>query len=382
MAGKLAPINADVLDWAVRESGLSRHELAASAKIAEDRLDAILADHEQPLTGEFRSLAKALARPTAFFFLPEPPRTTSAPTSFRYPPDRRGEGSLLFVERSALRSAMRWQKIATWVRSQTGVGPAQLPKYSVGMSPGTTAQLLSEWLDWEIGYQKKATSANAVFKLLRARAEEQGIAVMQFSLGSDACRGFSLTHEDSPVVAVNSAYNIPARIFTLLHELTHLVRGDKALCGDPRNDKVESFCENVAAIFLVPADDLQEYLERWLKTIRVDDVDQVRRVANHYKISLRAAAIRLRQIGRADSHLYDIVNRVAEFGGGGFSPNSEPQTTPVIRVRELGSELPRLLLMARDSGHLSETEVRRHLNVDGAQLNEIRERVSLPYTEA
>lgn len=382
MAGKLAPINPDVLDWAVRESGMSERELSATSKIPMGRLHAILANHEQPMTGEFRALAKALARSTAFFFLPKPPRAQVTRTSFRYPVGRQDEDALHFVERAALRSALRWQKIVAWLRQQDQADHADLPRVNESDGADTVARHLAAWLHWDIGIQKQATSASAVFKILRARVEDRGVVVMQFSLGNDSCRGFSLPHVDSPVVAINSAYNPPARIFTLLHELTHLVRGDSALCGDPKNDTVERFCESSAAIFLVPASDLHEYINKWLKVRLVDDVDQVRRVANHYKISMRAAAIRLRQIGRATTGLYEAVNRIAEFGGGGFNPNAERQTTPVIRVRELGSEIPRLLLSARDAGVLSETEVRRHLDVDGTQLAEIRERVARPHVEA
>ncbi|SES49845.1 protein of unknown function [Streptomyces sp. yr375] len=382
MAGKLAPINPDVLDWAVRESGLTEREIAASSRIPEERLHAILRDHEQPMTGEFKALAKALARSTAFFFLPAPPQKEKSLTSFRYPPGRRNEQSLHFTERSALRSALRWQKIAAWIRQQSAVEPANLPRIGETGSPVNAASVLSSWLQWHVSLQKKTTSSSAVFKMLRERVEDHGVAVMQFSLGSEACRGFSLPHADSPIIAINSAYNPAARIFTLLHELTHLLRGDSALCGDPRDDGIERFCENTAAIFLVPADDLNEYVSKWLKTAYVDDVDQVRRVANYYKISLRAAAIRLKQVGRASATLYDQVNRIGEFGGGGFNPNAERQTTPVIRVRELGHELPRLLFAARDAGSLSEVEVRRHLDVDGSQLSEIHERVTHSPIEA
>ncbi|MEU4980841.1 ImmA/IrrE family metallo-endopeptidase [Streptomyces sp. NPDC021969] len=382
MAGKLAPINTDVLDWAVRESGLTEREIAASSKIPEERLHAILNEHEQPMTGEFKALAKALARPTAFFFLPAPPKREASLTSFRYPPGRKGDQSLHFAERSALRSALRWQKIAAWIRQEASVDSANIPRIGETGSPTTVASALSSWLQWNVSLQKKATSPSYVFKLLRERVEDHGVAVMQFSLGSEACRGFSLPHSNSPMIAINSAYNPSARIFTLLHELTHLLRGDSALCGDPRDDGVERFCENTAAIFLVPAGDLNEYVNKWLKTAYVDDVDQVRRVANYYKISLRAAAIRLKQVGRASAALYDQVNRIGEFGGAGFNPNVERQTTPVIRTRELGHELPRLLFAARDRGSLSEVEVRRHLDVDGNQLSEIRERVTHSQIEA
>lgn len=376
MAGKPAPINPDVLEWALIQSGMSDVQLSDRAKIPLARLDLIRRGQVQPNTGELKAFAKSLQRPTAFFFLPKPPVQSVVPISFRGSPNAGGGHLLNSEEQSALRNAARWQRIATWVRERLELPGSDLPSVSAGSRPQHAAETLFSWLEWSGQEQRQTTSAGALLKLLRGRLEEHGILVLQFPMGQESCRGFSLPHKTAAVIALNSAYNSEARVYSILHELGHLVRGDRAVCGDPRNDRVERWCEETAAAFLMPAQEVLDYLNRWVTAGTVDDVDQVRRLANRYRVSLRAAAVRLIQLGRAEQGLYNSVNRIAEFGGsGGFNPQAERQTTPVIRIRELGTAVPKLLLNAKDSGLLPETEVRRYLNVTGSQLDDLKSRV-------
>jgi hypothetical protein len=125
----------------------------------------------------------------------------------------------------------------------------------------------------------------------------------------------------------------------------------------------------------MPFDDIQSYISTWL-TDKASDLSSVWRIANHYKVSLRAAAIQLEQLGRASDDLYDSIRREMDLTPRPPTPNAQPQTTPVRRIRELGNEIPRLLLKARQDGSLSETQVLRYLKVDRSELAEISERVA------
>ncbi|WP_420821677.1 ImmA/IrrE family metallo-endopeptidase [Pseudonocardia acidicola] len=213
--------------------------------------------------------------------------------------------------------------------------------------------------------------------------EARGVLLLQFSsLERNSCRGFLLPHDAAPVVAVNTKYNPAARLFTVFHELAHLIRGDTAICDDPRSSSTERWCEQTAAQVLAPTDDLLPYLDRWVTTGKVTSIDDCRRIANRYKISLRAAAVRLISVERAESSLYSRIDRDTDFESGGPNPNAEPQTTPVRRVAALGNEIPRELLRARDQGLLTTVQVRRYLNVDPDQLNDISFRLQTADAEA
>ena len=76
-------------------------------------------------------------------------------------------------------------------------------------------------------------------------------------------RGFSLTQRPFPVIAVNSRDAVTARIFTLFHELGHILIGDGGLCDlegevSARDAQLkERFCNALAAEVLVPEDALR-----------------------------------------------------------------------------------------------------------------------------
>ena len=75
------------------------------------------------------------------------------------------------------------------------------------------------------------------------------------------CRGFALVNKTAPYIFVNSTDSKYAQVFTLIHEVTHIMLGISAgHAGDGfiGHDIVEDYCDRVAAEFLVPAEIVRE----------------------------------------------------------------------------------------------------------------------------
>lgn len=380
---KLAPVNPDVLRWAMGESGVDARELAHRAGIAEGRVQNFLAGAAEPQTGEFRALAKALNRSLAALLLPSPPASRLAQVAFRAPAGRSGDKPLHAEENVAIREAHRWQRIAAWLdgRSETSGIHVPLPTIHDGAPVSTAATLLCRWLQWDIAAQKRQTSSGALLKYLRSELESRGVLVLQFQLNREDCKGFCLPHSSAPAIALNTRFNAASRVYTIFHELAHIARGDRAVCRDVRDDALERWCEEVAAEILMPQADLIQYLQK-IRMRRAESVDECRRVANHYNVSLLSAAVQLKVVGRAGSGLYGAVHALSEYSKSTPMRNAPPQTTPVIRMRQFGEELPRRLLTARDRGVLTDVQVRRYLNVNEKQLNEVADLVLSGASEA
>ena len=112
--------------------------------------------------------------------------------------------------------------------------------------------------------QRRANGPTGLFSILRAAAEHAGVYVLLLgdlgthhsAIGEDVFRGFALADAIAPFVVINDNDAVPARAFTLLHELAHVWVGETGISGPLRGSRdsaVERFCNEVAGDFLLPA---------------------------------------------------------------------------------------------------------------------------------
>ena len=322
------PVTTSVLRWAIDESGYTRDELSAKLKISSAVLREWEKGDERPSLTEFRRLADSLRRQMAVFFLTEPPANGIPSVNLRFPPGT-PRVSLNVLERKYLRDATRMQRTLGWLNEQLEIGRSSLPKREIRRSPEVSAAETRDLLRISVADQLAWQSSSEAFKRWREAVESLGIYVFVFSLGENSSRGFSVWNDFAPVVAVNSAWNVSARIFTLFHEVAHLVtRTDSACVGhvsisDASQDApLERWCERFAAALLLPAKDVVGTLEadvRWdRKAIR--DLDLAATIARRFKVSLRASVIRLIELKLAERSLYNLIPSAADArsrGGGG-----------------------------------------------------------------
>ena len=79
-------------------------------------------------------------------------------------------------------------------------------------------------------------------------------------------RGFALVDRYAPLIFVNGKDAKSAQMFTLVHALAHIWLGKAGISGydylQPEGTKTETWCDQVAAEFLVPAKEFIAFLER------------------------------------------------------------------------------------------------------------------------
>jgi Zn-dependent peptidase ImmA (M78 family) len=363
----LVPITGPVLEWAMEQAGVDDREVARRCSVPQERVTAWRVGEEQPTKTQFTKLVNTLRRPSMFFFLPSPPETPSIPPAFRHPPGKQGDRALLPSEATALRTARRIQRVTAWIREQHGDQPPVLPEISPNMAPEKAAADVAHLLGWTLTAQLDADNVTAVAKELRLVLEDYGLTVLQLSLGTDGCRGFSLYHPSAPLIAINSAYNNAARLYSYVHELGHLVTRSDSICVSPTSLGLERWCEEFAAAFLLPQGPFLEYINSAISLGSIDRFEHVQRIANKFKVSLRAVALRLIRLDRATWELYNEVDERAEFkrpGGGGRG-----ETAPQKRLRQWGRTYSRLLLRAAEKGSLGRQDILEYLNLTNKQIS-------------
>ncbi|MFZ0800114.1 MAG: ImmA/IrrE family metallo-endopeptidase [Terriglobales bacterium] len=210
----------------------------------------------------------------------------------------------------------------------------------------------------------------------RTALERTGQLVFLFSLGKDSCRGFSLWDDFAPVVAVNTAWNESARIFTLFHELGHLITRTSSACLEsirttPRTDPVERWCERFAAGVLMPTKDVEAALHQYGSRGQTASLAIAKSLANLYKVSLRAAVIRLIGLNAATWALYDEIPPISDKKppGGGGQGRSRTQ----IREDQFGDRVTSILVTAVEKDLLTRSQAVEFLDIPDTTFDDLAE---------
>ncbi len=381
MEARTVPITAQVLAWAREEAGLTQVELAERAKLEVKWVRAWENAESRPTKGQFSKLVAALNRPSALFFLPEPPVEAGMPTTFRSA-QALGDHRLGPEETRQIRWARRLQELTSWVLRDANSSPVRLGRHRPNQDPITVASAERSRSGVSSADQLAWSSPSEAFRVWRGRLESQGILVMQLSMGKNNIRGFGAWNDYAPLVVVNTAYHPTARIFTLFHEVAHLLTRTDTACQNfvlPAQDDqpVERWCERFAAAYLLPGEDIKRIAaDKYgvTTTSRTADPDIARLIANRFSVSTRAAAIRLQEIGIAEPTLYSaVVSQLAardwndaSGGGGGGQP------APEKRISQFGTRLPSALLAAAGRGRLTTRDLADHLALNTGQLNDLK----------
>lgn len=304
MARVEVPITPSVLKWAIDESGYTLPEVSEAVDGREDLIQSWLDGESLPSLTEAKAVARKLHRQLATFLLPKPPAADVANVKFRHPFGERAR-PLTPVERRYLRRATRLQRAYSWMLDEMNRPPTALPHVAMSEDAIAAATRVRRLLKVTATQQRDWKSASRAFDAWRESVENLGVVVLLFRMGKDSVRGFSLWNPLAPVVVINTAWSDEARIYTLFHELGHLLTRSNSACaavlltGDPK-DRAERWCERFSAAVLLPTNMLDE-----IGT--VSDLKSLSSLARKYKVSLTAMALQLIHLGKAR---WTLLNKI------------------------------------------------------------------------
>ena len=376
--GTKIPITPEVLRWAIENSGLPEDEVARQSKVDLPLLHAWENKREEPNISQVKQLAKTLKRPFAFFLLPTPPTTSFSDVQFRHPlgntRTRPNSKEIRFM-----REAARLQRALSWIRKELNQSPIEIEKISPNANPEQVASYIRELLGVPITVQFAWSNSSRAFKAWRQSFEKQGIYTFLFSMGSDSARGFSLWDDYAPAISVNTHWNTEARIFTIFHELGHLLTRSNSVCLNPgrqlnvqRGDSLERWCEKLAAAVLMPWSNVKEVLEvhlDWRKGEKITSLNEVGYLAKRFKVSLRAATLRLIENKVVDWDLYEQIPSGADDKGPG---GGKGRSRLVIREDSYGFGTNSTFLSAVNEDLMTRADALSYLNVSDSDLYKIQ----------
>jgi hypothetical protein len=132
-----------------------------------------------------------------------------------------------------VREAVRLQRGVRWAAELLGEHEVELPKVNATQANAeVVAAQIRAMLGVTVAEQRDAATDSAMFKIWRRALEDLGIVVVALSLGPECSRGFSAWDGLAPLIAMNTQWNTAARIFTLFHEVGHLVSRTNSVCDE------------------------------------------------------------------------------------------------------------------------------------------------------
>lgn len=261
MAREQIPITPAVLTWARLRAGYTLDEAQ------EDFRDIAAWEKGEafPTYPQLEKLADKYGTPIAVLFWPEPPDIEPVSNSFRTLPEPQF-GLISKRVQKLLRKAKGFQ--IGLAELNDGRNPAErlitrdlafpVDAQLTGMAD-EVRNYLGVTLDAQMGWE----SADKALEAWRHRLGDVGVFVFKDAFQEADYSGFCLYDDEFPLIYVNNTTAKTRQIFTLFHELAHLLfhtsgvdkfRDDyiDALHGDAK--RIEILCNRFAATFLVPAD--------------------------------------------------------------------------------------------------------------------------------
>lgn len=316
---QLKGINPRVLRWARESSGYSVDEVARAIKRDIDVVLGWELGQGAPTYAQLENLAYQMyKRPLAVFFFPDPPEELDVRQSFRTLPDF--ELANLSADTLYAVRAARAMQIALYELND-GTNPSVSAIFrgvhfdAKSVTPVRAAEVVREYLGIGLAEQSQWKDAEEALERWRNAVQDKGIFVFKRSFKDPGISGICLHDPEFPVVYLNNSTPYTRQIFTIFHELAHLLLGNNgitirdtsyvtALTGHARS--VEVFCNRFAAEFLVP---LRDFEHRLSGSWSVDELASA--LSNYYKVSREVILRRLLDRGLVSVDEYEA--RVEEW---------------------------------------------------------------------
>lgn len=388
------PVTPEVLKWARESAGLDAARAATLIGVSEAIVERWETGQLQPTIKQLRKAATKYHRPLAVLLLPNPPHDFDAMRDFRSIEPLAGPAwsPRLHVEYKRASSQREVMMELAEIAPFSVPSPAEFPFISADDDPDEAGERLRTALgldDLGTGW----AHPEGALKACIVAAEHLGVLVIQTQrVRSAEMQGFSIAEWPFPVIALNGGDAARRRLFTLLHELSHLALNAGGLCdlheveeSLPREeDNLEHFCNQVSGSALMPA---RLFLAAPLvSTVAADHewtLEELRELSLRFGPSSEAVLLHLVRHRRATWQLYwERKNELeALYAEADERERRRRQENPggpswyVVHARDLGHGYVTSVLDAFHSRAISSLDVSDYLDVRFDKLDRLEQAV-------
>lgn len=310
-------VQPEIFRWARKTVGLSVADVAQMLKRPPEEIEAWESGEGAPTYSQLEKLAYQIyKRPLAVFFLPSPPEEIMPQREFRTLP----VADLQTLSRDTylhIRRAHAYQiALKELFDSRNPVNRCIWHTLALSPSKSITEQANSirGFLGIGLNDQIAWKTDELALKKWRQSIEDSGVFVFKAAFKQEDISGFCLMDEHLPVVYLNNSTTKTRQIFSLLHELAHLLLGMNGLSKFdtryieqlPQAEKqLEQFCNAIAAEVLISSADFSQQAKQLPANIEKASEEQFSSLANRYGVSREAVLRRFLDQGRVSKAFYE-----------------------------------------------------------------------------
>ena len=318
-AEPVAGVQPSVIRWARESMGMSVEDVAHKLKRSSEEVRAWESEGSasSPTYAQLESLAyKVFKRPLAIFFLPAPPDEIQPTREFRTLPDADLQtlNADTYVQ---VRKAHAYQITLKEVFDGRNPGERSIVRdvaldmqLSVETQASSVRKALGISLEDQLGWK---TDEHAL-KRWREAVEAHGVFVFKAPFKQKDISGFCLLDADFPLIYLNNGTTKTRQIFSLLHELAHLLLNVSGISKFEQSymsrlpvaeRRIEQFCNKVAAEILIPSDDFGQQIAGLPSDVESMQDHLYSNLANRYGVSREAILRRLLDLERVSRAFYE-----------------------------------------------------------------------------
>lgn len=305
MAEALSGVNGKIIQWAREYYNMSPEEAAQKIGVDLEKYKDWEAGTDYPTYAKLKKISDVFHKPSALFFFPVPPKIASPKGDLRTLPDAVVNGLsrnvILQLEKAKVYQLSLIELYGE--RDSIFMHRDEFPD-----SVDALCEFFREKLEFPIAAQKARKSTKVVFEIYREKFYDIGIYVFKDSFRDNAISGLCVKDNRFPVIVINNSMSFARQIFTLFHELYHLISdtsGAEIIRDDfysmlaENQSTIEHNCDSFANNFLVPLDDFRQELEKApIDEKRIEDLAQL------YSVSREAIMYKLLTLGKITSSDY------------------------------------------------------------------------------
>ncbi|MFN3239393.1 MAG: ImmA/IrrE family metallo-endopeptidase [Pseudomonadales bacterium] len=367
------PINKEILAWARDRAGFSIEE--ASQSIHEKYPSWESPGENLPTYPQLEKVSDKFKIPLAVFFFPSIPDIPDTEESFRTLPGAEFKElprQLKLLVRKAKALQINLEELEGNANSQ-GRKIVQEFQKAEHLSVELLAQKAREYIGVSLEQQNSWKNSDEALKSWRAALLDVGVFVFKDAFQEPDYSGFCLWDVDYPLIYVNNSNPENRQIFTLFHELAHLLfetsgldgLGEDVIARLPEGARqVETSCNRFAAEFLVPTENFED-----LVTGLPFNRDGATELASYFNVSREVIYRKFLDRGWIEKTEY--ISATTEWNQSAFAQRQAGNGGNYYRtqIAYLGKDYIELAFQRYYQQRISEIQLADYLGIKGKNIS-------------